>query len=197
MGKATANKVAAVVAVGTILSETSFYVVKRLEPGKVIVNDDFGNEITIGQPYVEQLLVSADHYASEEKKTMTELAEIFKASARIAMTVAYITKDTPKTKKDYEAEKSSKIDQIQRASLSTAAGLLESLIDNPISKVIPGKLRIMKGRHYGNMDDLGRVHFIDMEINRDTTKDYDTRSRQVDPRTIQYLVINKVKYILK
>ena len=182
---------------GSILSETSFYVVKEVQQAKVIVSDDYGHEITLGKAYVEQITVSADHYETEEKKSMTELAELFINSPRIAMTVAFITKETEKTKKDFDAEKTAKINEIQNASLKNATALLSDLIENPITRAIPGKLRVMKGRHYGNVDDLGRIHFIDMEIKRDASKDYDTRSRQVDPRTIQYLIVNKVKYTLK
>ena len=187
----------AVVASGSILSETSFYVVKEVKGDRIIVNDDFGHEITLSEKYVSEICQSADNYTSEEPKSMTELAEIFINSPRTAMTVAFVTKSTEKTKKDYELEKSTKIHEIMNASLATTSSLLNDLIENPITKTIPGKERIMKGRHYGSVDDLGRVHFIDMEISRDVTKDYDTRSRQVDPRTIQWLVINRVKYFLK
>lgn len=182
---------------GSILSETSFYVVKEVQQAKVIVTDDFGHEITMGKPYVEQITISADHFETEEKKSMTELAELFINSPRIALTVAYITKDDQKTKKDFDAEKAAKIAEIQSAPIGKVEALLNNLIENPITRVIPGKLRVMKGRHYGHVDDLGRIHFIDMEIKRDASKDYDTRSRQVDPRTIQYLIVNKVKYTLK
>jgi hypothetical protein len=180
-----------------IFSETSFYVVKEVQQSASILVDDFGNEISIGNKYIEQICISADFFEKEEQKSMTELAEIFIKSSRIAMTVAYITKATEKTKKDFEAEKNTKINEIQNASLKNATALLSDLIENPITREIPGKLRVMKGRHYGHVDDLGRIHFIDMEIKRDATKDYDTRSRQVDPRTIQYLIVNKVKYVLK
>lgn len=184
--------------VGSILSETSFYVVKAFEAGdKVVVTDDFGHEIRLGKRYVEEICVSADNFTSEEKKSMTELAEIFINSPRVACTVCYITKPTEKLKKDWEAEKAAKIAEIQNASLSSAPKLLSELIDNPITKTIPGHERVMKGRHYGHVDDLGRVHFIDMELKKDPSKDYDTRSRQVDPRTIQWLIVNKVKYSLK
>jgi hypothetical protein len=182
---------------GTILSENSFYVVKEVQQAKIIVTDEFGHEITMGMPYVKEILTCADFFEKEEPKTMTELADLLVNSPRIAMTVAYITKADQKTKKDFDAEKNAKINEIQNASLKNASALLSDLIENPITRVIPGKLRVMKGRHYGNVDDLGRVHFIDMEIKRDPTKDYDTRSRQVDPRTIQFLIINKVKYTLK
>lgn len=189
---------AVVLGPGSILSEASFYVVQKIVGDKVIVHDDFGHEITLSQRYVNEITVNADAYTSEEKKSMTELGEIFVNSPRIAMTVAYITKGTEKTKKEYDAEKKAKIDEIVNATLKNTPALLSDLIDNPITREIPGKLRVMKGRHYGNQEtSTGRVHFIDMELKKDPTKDYDTRTRQVDPRTIQWLIVNKVKYTLK
>jgi hypothetical protein len=199
MSTTTAKKAPAALVIepGTILSETSFYVVEEVQQAKVVVVDDYGHRINLGHKYVNEITVCADFYEKEEQKSMTELAEIFINSPRIALTVAYITKATEKTKKEFEAEKTAKITEIQNANLKNASALLNDLIENPITKEIPGKLRVMKGRHYGHVDDLGRVHFIDMELKRDTAKDYDTRSRQVDPRTIQYLIVNKVKYSLK
>lgn len=182
---------------GEILSETSFYIVKEVQADRVLVTDDLGNEIGLSKKYVDQITVSADAWETEEPKSMTELAEIFINSPRIAMTVAFTTKDIEKTKKDYELEKATKIHEIMTASLSTTSKLLEDLIENPITRTIPGSLRVMKGRHYGSVNDLGRVSFIDMEVKKDSGKDYDSRTRQVDPRTIQWLIINKVRYYLK
>jgi len=189
---------AVVIGPGSILSETSFYVVQSIDSnGKTVVKDDNGHIINLSKRYVDEITSCADCYDTEEKKTMTELAEIFVNSPRVAMTVAYITKGTEKTKKDFESEKNAKIREIQSASLSNATSLLEDLIENPITKSIPGKLRIMKGRHYGHDGDMGRVQFTDMELTKDLSKDYDTRLRLVDTRTIQWLIVNKVKYILK
>ena len=182
---------------GSILSETSFYVVKECKGDKTIVTDDLGHEISLGNRYVEEICTCADTWTTEEPKTMTELAELFLSSSRIAMTVCFTTKSSEKTKKDYELEKQTKIDEILNAPFSKTQQLVEALIENPLTRTIPGKLRVMKGRHYGHMDELGRIHFIDMEITKDPTKDYDNRSRQVDPRTIQWLIVNKVKYTLK
>lgn len=179
---------------GSILGETNFLVVKEVTKTDVIVIDDFGNEMTYGRPYVDSLCHSADIYTTEEKKTMTELAELFINTPRTAMTVCFITKDTPKTKKAYEAEKAAAIAKVQAASLANAATLLENLIDNPISKVIPGDERVMKGRHYGEPNELGRIRFIDMEL---PLTDPTQRQRWVDPRTIQYIIVNDVKYSLK
>jgi hypothetical protein len=185
--------------IGSILSETSFFKVEGFQPnGNVIVSDDRGNKgLEIGLKYVDNVLEVADYYTSEEQKSMTELAEFFISSSRIAMTVCFTKKAKPKTKKVLDAEKAAKVAQFERANLREIEALVNDLIENPITKEIPGELRVMKGRHYGNVDELGRVHFIDMEITKDEGKDYDNRMRQVDPRTIQYLIVGGVKYILK
>lgn len=183
---------------GSILSETSFFIVQSITNKDITVKDDLGNILTIGNPYVEKILNSADSFSSEEKKTMTELAELFINSPRIAMTVAFYKKDTAKTIKAFQAEKAAKIAEIRNARVSDIEGLLSNLIETPLSKIIPGELRVMKGRHYGHIDELGRIHFIDMEQTRDISKpDYDSRKREVDPRTIQFLIVNGVKYSLK
>jgi hypothetical protein len=179
---------------GSILSETSFYVVESVENGKVHMKDDAGRDITIGQKYVEQVLASADIWETEEKKTMTELAELFIANPRVAITVAFMKKAVDKTKKAYEAEKLAKITEIQNARVADVPALLNNLIENPLSRTIPGDLRVMKGRHYGHVDELGRIQFIDMEL---PWTDGISRNRQVDPRTILYVVVNGVKYSLK
>lgn len=179
---------------GSILSETSFYTVESIEPNKVHLKDDAGRDIAVSTKYVEQILSSADIFETEEKKTMTELAELFIANPRVAITVAFMKKPVDKTKKAYEAEKAAKIAEIQNARVADVPALLSNLIENPIHKHIPGDLRIMKGRHYGHVDELGRVQFVDMEL---PNTDAAARIRQVDPRTILYVIVNNVKYSLK
>ena len=47
------------------------------------------------------------------------------------------------------------------------------------------------------VDDLGRVHFVDMEQAKGDKPDSDARMRQIDPRTIQYIIVGGIKYSLK
>jgi len=176
---------------GSILSETSFYRVKEVNSSGIVVLDDSNNEITIGKEYVEKILNSADIFETEEKKNMTELADILINNPRVAMTVAFYKKDTEKTQKAYKAEKEAKILEITKAGIRDVARLLDDLIENPLSKTIPGELRIMKGRHYGNMNDLGRIFFVDMEDQNSSVQ------KQIDTRTIEYIIVNKIKYTLK
>lgn len=60
-----------------------------------------------------------------------------------------------------------------------------------------GELRKIRGRMVQVENGLGRSHVIDFDIDKDPSKDYDNRMRQVDHRTIQSLIVNKVKYIKK
>ncbi len=189
------NKVA-ILAIGSVLSESSFFTVKEIKKDCIVATDDHGTEVSIGNPYVEKVLVAADFFDKEEKKTMTELSELFIGSPRIAMSVCYIKKDVDKTKKAYNAEVQDAIDRVQNAKVSDVPGLLKDLIENPIAKSTPGGLRTMKGRHHGYVDNLGRVHFVDMEQPK-SSGIADTRMRQVDPRTIQWVIIDGVKYSLK
>lgn len=181
---------------GTIFSETSFYTVSSVKNNEVVMTDDLGNEVTLSNKYVKDILNSADDFEREEECTKTQLAEILLNNPRVAMTVAYITQSKEKGKREFAAEKQAAIEKVQNASLKDAAIILADLIENPISKFIPGKERVMKGRHDGNQDDLGRVIFIDMEAERGV-KEYDGRIRLIDTRTIQYIIVRKVKYVLK
>lgn len=69
--------------------------------------------------------------------------------------------------------------------------------------ILRGEERTMIGRHYHSIDEMGRLQFIDMELPKEikTTKDgtctYDTRLRKVDPRTINWVIVENVKYIVK
>jgi len=133
------------------------------------------------------MLSSAHDFAKEEKITKTELANIFISSSRVAMTVCFYkqVKETDVVKEISDAVASAKIAEIEKA------------IKKGVKKAIIGEERVMKGRHYGSMDEFGRINFVDMEIPKDTTKSYDVRMRLVDPRTISYLVVNNIKYSVK
>lgn len=140
---------------------------------------------------------SGDLYANEETKTMTELADIFINSPRVAMTVAYFKKDKKKGVRAYKKEVADAVERVKQATVGTIESVVLDLINNPITNVIPGDLRVMRGRHYRNINDLGRVSFIDMEVTDPVKGDYDPRVKQVDPRTIQYIIVNDTKYTLK
>lgn len=175
------------IAKGFILSESQFYEVVEVSTSGVVVKDDNGQKIQLSTQYAEKMLSSAHDFTKVEKVTKTELAEIFKANSRIAMTVTFF-------KQVKEADVVAEVvAEVSGAKLSE----IEKAIKKGIKKAITGEERTMIGRHYGSMDEFGRIHFVDMQVVKDPAKSYDTRMRLVDPRTITALVVNGIQYNLK
>lgn len=188
------------VKVGEILSETAYYVVQSVKSnGDLDVIDDLGNEITLSKAYVDSdVLTSADLVESEEKKTATELAEIFLANPYRALTVCFIPQGKEKTAKQLKADRAAWAAEVEKALMEKGRSAIEEYASRPVELREKTEPRVMRGRWYGTQDSFGRVHMIDMEKPLpDLSKGYDSRSRQVDTRTIQYVIVDKVKYILK
>jgi len=172
---------------GQVLSESQFYVVDSVSATSIIVIDDDKNKIELSKAYADKVLSSAHDFAKEEKVTKTQLAEIFMANPRVAMTVHFF-------KQVKEADVTA---EIMKSYESSTPKTMEAAIKKAVKHGLEGEERVMVGRHYGASDDFGRVHFVDMEVVKDASKDYDTRMRLVDPRTLQHLIVNNVKYNLK
>jgi hypothetical protein len=174
-------------AVGEILSETQYYKVLQKTKTQVQLETDTGEKIVIDKPYVE-LLQSASQSTSEEKVSKTAATEIFKAASFQAVTVNF-------NKQVKEADVVKEI--VGAYETSTPKGFAKAVKD-AVKRSNAGEERTMVGRHFGAADDFGRIHFIDMNIPRGKADaDYDVRQRLVDPRTINWVIINGVKYTVK
>lgn len=168
---------------GQIYSETQFYTVSQVGVNMVTLNTDNNSPISVSQSYIKNLMDSADEVKETKKVTRTELAEGFKNATNVAVTVCY-----NKAVKEADIKKS--LD-----SLKGLDGSAFTKAKNKLAKTITlGEERIMIGRHYGKLNDFGRIEFIDMEVERKDGK-YD--NRQVDPRTINWYICRGVKYIQK
>jgi hypothetical protein len=174
--------------VGEKLSETQFYSVKAIEKDGAILTTDGGEDIKVGIEYANCCLVSANQFEKTEKVTKTELANIFIANSNVAITVDF----------NKQVKETDVVKEIITAYESSTPKEVEAAVKKAVKKGMSGEERTMVGRHHGAVDEFGRIHFTDMEIERDTTKkDYDNRHRLVDPRTINFLIVKGVKYILK
>lgn len=176
---------------GAILGESQYYTVEKIKGDKVQLLPDGGTSIVVDKAYVENYLHSADQFTKEEKLTKTQLAELFINSPRLAMTVAFFKQDKPKSKKQYKEDLATQAEKIKNDFMKKGISAIEEALMEPVLTYIPGELRIMRGRHYGEVDELGRIQFTDMDI---TTGH---NARQVDPRTIQWVIVNDVKYTFK
>lgn len=168
--------------VGEVLSESQYYKVKKIVDNKVQLETDRGENIVVDDKYVESCLLSADSYSSEKEMNKTDLAALFLKSTNVAISVNF----------NKQLKEKDLIDTIIANKTKPDKELKKLIQDNLV-----GEERTMKGRHYGNTDDLGRVAFIDMEIDKVAGSAHDVRLRQVDPRSINWLIVGDVKYKLK
>jgi hypothetical protein len=160
-------------------SRHSYGEVVDFRPGAVTVRNEHGLEWTIDASLFEKEFNVADQYAKVEKVNRTEMVEKITAAARLVMTVHFRKKPEHKT----------------------LTNLVTELLDGNISRPGPRKLstmlkeatageeRTMIGRHYGVSDEFGRLRFTAMEK--------DGGLRLIDPRTVEWAVIDGVKYELK
>jgi CRISPR/Cas system CSM-associated protein Csm2 small subunit len=171
--------------VGEILSETQFYKVEEVKGDKITLKNDYGTIINIDKDYAEKCLKSAEQFDKVEKVSRTELVNIFMNSTNRAITVCFNKqlKATDAQKSMYElyANKEGKL-------LSEEA--FKAKVDELLKSVTTGKERVMIG-------DFGRVNFIDMEAEKDPEKSYETRIKQVDTRTLNYCIVDGIKYEVK
>lgn len=176
---------------GNFLSETSYYTVKEVKANGDVVANIVGTtqEVTLSKEYVATLLKSADQFTSTEKVNQTDLIKMCLANPRTAMTIYFRKADKDKTKKAFEAEKLEAINKVQTARVGEVTALLSDLIDNPITKIIPGEMRTIIGYHEGNQDERGYLQFYDAEK--------DNVFKAINTRTFEYIIVNNIKYTLK
>jgi len=176
----------------TKLSETQFYSVEKITGNKVQLRNDLGDVITVDDKYVEACLVSAEEIITEKIMSRTDLTNLFLVSTNVALTVNYNKQVDPKEVKT----------QLHSLYPNKGGKILSEIdyqkkVNSLLSTALEGEERTMIGRHYGSKDEFGRVRFIDMELTTDPSKDYDTRQRLVDTRTINWLILRGVKYKVK
>lgn len=173
---------------GEILSETQFYTVVKKKGDKVQLKNDEGVDIVVNKGYVEKALTSAEQFEETKQITRTELSHLVLNSPRIAMTVNFNKKlnEADVKKALYAIHGKYKNEKDFQKRVREALNL-------------KGEERTMKGRHYGRLDQsTGRLQFIDMTLGtKKVDSNNDVRNRQVDPRTLNWAIIDGVKYQVK
>ena len=182
--------------VGDVFSETQFYTVESINNNEIILKNELDIKIEVTKDFVDEILYSADTFTKTEKLNATELADVFLNNINIAMTVCFRKKDESKTAKSLKKEKEDMKAKFKAANMTELQKLIDEFVDNPIQAIIPGEERIISGFHSRMLNELGRVQFVDMKVAK-IPGNYDNRNRLVDPRTLKYIIVNNVKYILK
>lgn len=172
---------------GEILSEQQFYKVVKTSGNKVQLKNDNGEDIVVDDKYVESCLTSAVQYKDEKTITMTEAAAQFISHTGVAITVNFNTK----------VKETDVVKEIMTAYEGSTNKGMETAVKKAVKNAMVGTERTMSGRHYGAMNELGRIQFTDMEAEKTPGKEYDSRLRLVDPRTINWFISRGTKYTVK
>lgn len=168
--------------IGDRLSETQYYEVVKLGVSRITVRNERGYQFDIDFEVVREGLESADQYTEEQTVTLTKLGEIFESVGNTIFMVNFTKKPTvknvlPKLKEILE----------KKSEFSSDKQLKETAED-----LITGESRTLTGYLLSVDRQTGRSMVVDLEIPHDKN-----RIRQVDNRTLKWLIFKGVKYILK
>lgn len=176
---------------GDFYSRISYGTILSNDGSSLNIANEKGESWTIGVKIFENEFKVHNQASETLKVTRTEMAQIFLENARVIMTVCF----NKQVKEKEVIEKL--VDLYPNKGKIISEADFKKKVKEIVGEVITGEERVMIGRHNGSIDEFGRIHFVDMEANYDTSKEYDTRMRLVDPRTINWLIVNDKKYELK
>lgn len=169
------------------LSEVQYYKVVKIAGNKVQLKNGIGEDVVVDNNYVANCLISADQFVEENKITKTEAAKLFLDNPNVALTVSF--------NKQVKAEDVTK--EIMESYEGSTPKDMSDAIKKAVKKALVGEERVLVGYHTGIQDDFGRVSAVDMNIEKDPSKDYNSALRLVDPRNINFIVLKGKKYTVK
>lgn len=183
---------------GDRLSETQYYEVLGVVPGlrpSIDVVNERGMRMNITGKIVEEGMYSASQFTTEVQVTKTELAELLGTAGDAILTVHFCKQ---LKEKDVVSEILTAATSLFGSKpIATALKDLGRTVRSSVKKGLKGEGRTLVGYRIGSEPLLGRTHMIDVEIENDTSKSYDPRMRLVDHRTLEWIILRGVKYIVK
>ncbi len=161
-------------AVGNTFSGTSYYKATA-ESGDMVTTNCAGKDITVGRDILEEQMNNASVFATTEKLSLTKVAKILGEANTACFTVCYSCKVDEKAIKE-------------RISGVTATELQDKAKLKALAhEILEGKETTLVGRLSKSIGKLGRSLIIDLP-----TQGY----RLVDHRTLKWLIIKNVKYVV-
>lgn len=172
---------------GEALSEVQYYTVVKIAGDKVQIVNGLGQNVVVDKGYVEDCLTSGEQFTEEKKINKTEAAKLFIENPNVVFTVSF----------NKQVKEADVVKEIMDAYGDSSPKTMEAAVKKAVKRSLSGEERILTGYHTGVQDDFGRVSAIDMKLEKEKGKDYDTRLRLVDPRQINSLILRGTKYIVK
>lgn len=144
---------------------------------QIDVENEAGLKWSIGRSIFEKEFNIAGQHETTEYLSRTEMVEKIRASSRLAMIVHFRKKPEHRVLVDFVANL-----------VNSGKQLTSRTLSKRLKTATAGEERTMVGRHYGTGDEFGRLHFVDMEKGG---------LKLVDPRTVDWAIIDNVEYKLK
>lgn len=198
---------------GSILSESSHYIVKRVSGPRVwLYHFESGEEVEIGISYLKNYTNSADIFTKEIKVTREDKKDGTPGIRTIwenihsgkVFTVCFKKQDKPKSKKKLQEEInavvekfSNEIDWVKankKGVANTAKKFITELVNNPILPYEEGEDRVLRGYKVQFESRDGRYNCVDMDI---TKTEKENGIRPVNILTIKWLIYNGTKYVVE
>lgn len=163
---------------GAVFSRHSFGTVilseRGLGGGSFRIRNEKGFEWDVGREILEQEFSFADQFESEETVSRTKAIEVLTANPRTAMTVHF--RKAPDPKAVAEALKAGQ-----------GAAETDKSWRKRVEELMAGDERTMEGHHNSSFDEHRRLSFIENAKG----------PRLVDPRTIEWLICDRKKWVVK
>jgi hypothetical protein len=166
-------------------SRNSYGRIVAVHQDEIIVENDQGTRWAIDPPLFEAEFTTADQFTETKKVTRTEMVQKIVSSARVAMTIYFRKQADPK---DLKAVVKTLLDGVGKGASVPNDRALGKLLKDATA----GAERTMIGRHFGTTDEFGRIQFLDVE-----GASSGVGLKTVDPRTVEWAVIENVRYELK
>jgi hypothetical protein len=163
--------------VGDYLSETQYYKVVSKNDEQVTILNERGFDMFITKAVVEEGAYSANQHTRVEKVSRTRLVELLESAGDTIFTVHF-------TKQPNETAMRNKLQKVKLEDFSK-----KNFYRQLAKDLSTGEERTLIGYLMRCEPKMGRSQVIDMEIGHDKH-----RLRQVDHRTIQWLILKNVKY---
>ncbi len=169
------------------LSESQMYTVVKIVGNEVQLKNDREENIVVDKNYVETCLTSASQFTDTKEVSRTEIIDILLKNPNIVMTVNF-------NKQIKEADVRKEIYELypNKGGKLLSESEFKKNVNSILKKALEGEPRVMEGFHYSEVNSFGRLSFIDMNIDKSLS-----RIRQVDPRTVNEIILKGTKYIVK
>jgi hypothetical protein len=160
--------------VGSVFSRRSHGVVVGIRADTFTLRNESGFEWDIrGANILEEEFSFADQHDSDTKESRTAVIEALKLNPHTAMTICFHKKPDPK--------------HIATELAKGQGDMKPRAWNSTVKKLMEGEERIMVGHSTGIFDEHQRLKFIEM------TKG----PRLVDTRTLKWMVVDRIKYVVK